>query len=418
MNKLKKEYLFFKEQDLNMRTLLKTNMIYALVLPVVEIFVGAYIMRNTSDPVSVALYQLFMYIGIVATSLINGYLLRAINVKYLYAGGILVSGLSMFAMMSLKSLGFVELGVAGFVMGAAAGFFWTNRYLLTLNNTTDDNRNYFFGLESFFFSIASITIPLIIGAFISQIDGKEILGHSININLAYQLVTVGVVILTVVACIILWKGKFTNPVEKDFLYFRFCLLWRKMLLLASLKGMVQGFLVTAPAILVLKLVGDEGALGLIQGISGALTAILVYVLGRVAKPKDRTKIFVAGLLVFFIGTLFNGILFSATGVIVFVLCKVIFQPLFDLAYFPIMMQAIDTVSKIEKRNEYAYILSHEFGLFLGRAFGLILFILLAYLVSEDFALKYALIMVGALQLIAYPLAKNIINQSNSNKENE
>ena len=53
MNKLKKEYLFFKQQEPNMRTLLVTNMLYALVLPIVEIFVGAYIMRNTSDPVMV-----------------------------------------------------------------------------------------------------------------------------------------------------------------------------------------------------------------------------------------------------------------------------------------------------------------------------------------------------------------------------
>ena len=49
MNKLKKEYLFFKQQEPNMRTLLVTNMLYALVLPIVEIFVGAYIMRNTRD---------------------------------------------------------------------------------------------------------------------------------------------------------------------------------------------------------------------------------------------------------------------------------------------------------------------------------------------------------------------------------
>lgn len=418
MNKLKSEYLFFKQQEPNMRTLLKTNLLYALVLPVVEIFVGAYVMRNTSEPTSVAFYQLFMYIGIIVTSFVNGYLLRYVNVKTLYAGGILVSGLSMFAMMSVKSLGLIELGVAGFAMGAASGFFWTNRYLLTLNNTNDNNRNYFFGLESFFFSIASITVPLVIGAFISQVDGKEILGFLVDINKAYQLVTIGVMILTVFAVIVLWKGKFTNPVERDFIYFRFCRLWNKMLVLASLKGMVQGFLVTAPAILVLKLVGDEGALGLIQGVSGALTAILVYVLGRIAKPKDRLKIFVAGLLIFFIGTLFNGILFSATGVIVFVLCKVIFQPLFDLAYFPIMMQTIDAVAKIEKRNEYTYILSHEFGLFLGRAFGLILFIILAFAVSEDFALKYALILVGILQLIAYPLAKNIINQTNTINEKE
>lgn len=413
MNKLKQEYLFFKQQEPNMRTLLMTNMLYALVLPVVEIFVGAYVMRNTNDPTYVAFYQLFMYIGIVATSFLNGYLLRVFNVKTLYAGGILVSGISMFAMMTVKSLGLAELGIAGFVMGAASGFFWTNRYLLTLNNTTDNNRNYFFGLESFFFSIASISVPLIIGAFLSQIDGKSVLGITISINIAYQIVTFIVILLTILACFVLWKGKFTNPIQKNFIYFKFTSLWRKMLLLASLKGMVQGFLVTAPAILVLKLVGGEGDLGLIQGISGALTAVVVYILGRVAKPKDRLAIFVVGLVIFFVGTLFNGILYSAVGVIVFVLCKVIFQPLFDLAYFPIMMQTIDATVKIEKRNEYTYILSHEFGLFLGRASGLILFIALAYGVSSEFALKYALIIVAALQLLSYPLAKNITKQTNS-----
>jgi YQGE family putative transporter len=412
MNKIKKEYAFFLQQDPNMKVLLKTNMFYAIVLPVVEIFVGAYIMRNTSNPVMVAYYQLLMYVGIVATSLVNGFLLKKIKVKILYAAGILVSGLSMFGMMSIRSLGFIELGFAGFTLGAASGFFWTNRYLLALNNTSDNNRNYFFGLESFFFTIASIGVPLLVGAFISSIDGSEIAGICIDINYAYRIVTFAAIIMTIIACMILWKGKFSNPREKDFLFFHFHVLWKKMLLLSSLKGMVQGFLVTAPAILVLKLVGNEGTLGLIQGISGGLTAILVYVLGRIAQPKDRLKIFLGGMLIFFAGTLFNGILFSSIGVILFVLCKVIFQPLFDLSYFPIMMKTIDVVASLEKRNEYAYILSHELGLFMGRAFGLLLFILLAFGISEDFALKYALVVVGGLQLFVYPLSKNIINQTN------
>ena len=64
MNKLKREYQFFKQQTPNVRVLLMTNLLYAFVLPVVEIFVGAYVMRHTSEPVSVAFYQLFMYIGI------------------------------------------------------------------------------------------------------------------------------------------------------------------------------------------------------------------------------------------------------------------------------------------------------------------------------------------------------------------
>ena len=47
MNKLKREYQFFKQQTSNVRVLLMTNLLYAFVLPVVEIFVGAYVMRRT-----------------------------------------------------------------------------------------------------------------------------------------------------------------------------------------------------------------------------------------------------------------------------------------------------------------------------------------------------------------------------------
>ena len=86
---------------------------------------------------------------------------------------------------------------------------------------------------------------------------------------------------------------------------------------------------------------------------------------------------------------------------------------YDILHYDKFIVSKDAVAKIENRNEYAYILSHEFGLFLGRAFGLLLFIFLAYCVSQDFALKYALVIVAGLQLAAYPLAKNITNQTDT-----
>ncbi|KUK77410.1 MAG: hypothetical protein XD92_0812 [Proteiniphilum acetatigenes] len=404
------EYRFFRSQPLNIRTLLATNMLYALLLPIIEIFVGAYIMRNTGSPAYVAIYQLCMYLGVVVTSVLNGFMLRKFGSALLYGFGIIISAIVLMVMMFVSSIGILELGFTGFVLGASTGFFWTNRYLLTLNATNDENRNYFFGLESFFFSLWSIAVPLIVGAFLATIEGKYLFGSMLEVNNGYQIITLFSLLIAVSACIVLSKGKFSNPVERKFFFVRFHQLWRKLLTLAALKGMVQGFLVTAPAILVMRLVGDEGSLGLIQGVGGAITAILVYTLGRIAKPKHRMAIFGFGLMVFFLGTLFNAILFSAVGVILFVLCKVLFQPLHDLAYFPTMMKTIDAVKAIEKRNEYAYILSHEIGLFFGRAFGMALFISFVYLISEDFALKYALVIVGAVQLLSLPLAKNIIKE--------
>jgi len=405
-----KEFAFFRSQPLNIRTLLITNMLYALILPIIEIFVGAYIMRNTGMPAYVAIYQLCMYAGIVFSSLLNGLLLQKFSSSLLYGFGIILSTIIMATMMFVNSISIVELGITGLILGFSTGFFWTNRYFLALNATNDDNRNYFFGLETFFFSVWSILVPLMVGAFLGTIEGSSLFGRTLNINIGYQIVTIIAFFISICACIVLSRGKFKNPSQKKFLYARFHILWHKLLVLAGLKGMVQGFLVTTPAILVMRLVGDEGILGLIQGISGALTAVLVYVLGRITKPRHRMVVFGFGLIIFFIGTIFNAIMFSATGVIIFIFFKVMFQPLHDLAYFPTMMKTIDAVKKIEKRNEYTYIMSHEIGLFIGRAFGMLLFIMLSFMVSEMFALKYALVIVGTIQLISLPLAKYIIKE--------
>jgi YQGE family putative transporter len=317
----------------------------------------------------------------------------------------------MVGMMFVKDISLTGLIISGTLIGASSGFFWTNRYLMALNTTSDENRNYFFGLESFFFTISNITIPLAIGALLVSIDGKQIFGIVFNIYLGYRIVTLVVFAITILACFSLAHGNFKNPEQKDFLFFRFDRLWNKQILLAALKGLVQGFLVTAPAMLIMRYVGKEGSLGLIQGISGGLTAVLIYLLGRFAKPRHRILIFSAGIIIFLIGTIVNGIELSMIGVMVFVLCKVFFQPMHDLAYYPIMMKVIDVVSKRENRNKYAYILNHEFGLYAGRIMGLGLFIFLAFYVSEIFALRYSLIIVAFIQLLSILLAKSIMKQS-------
>ena len=411
--KLTAEYRFFLSMPPNMRVLLITNMLYSLVLPVIEIFMAAYIMRYFADTSYVAIFQVAMYTGVIITSLTNGFLLKSFKVAHLYSFGILLSGLSMAGMMFVKDITLPGLIVAGTLIGAASGFFWTNRYLMALNTTNDENRNYFFGLESFFFTISSIAVPVTIGAMLASIDGVRILGMTFDIYQGYRVVTIVVFAITIGACFSLARGKFENPLQKDFLYFRFGSLWNKQILLAILKGLVQGFLVTAPAMLIMKYVGKEGSLGLIQGISGGLTAILLYLLGRFAKPEHRIVIFGVGITIFLVGTIVNGIELSMVGVIVFVLCKVFFQPLHDLPYFPIMMKVIDVMSARENRNKYAYILNHEFGLYVGRVTGLGLFIFLALYVSESFALRYSLIIVAALQMLSIPLASNIMKHSYS-----
>ncbi|RLD24799.1 MAG: MFS transporter [Bacteroidetes bacterium] len=406
------EYDFFLSMPYNMRVLLVTNMVYAFVLPVVDIFVSAYIMRSSNDPTLVATYQLFLYVGIPFTFLINGFLLNKFNISNLYSFGMLLSGISMLIMMSLDNMDLFGVAFAGLIMGSSFGFFWANRDFLALITTNDDNRNYYYGLETFFFTTTSIIIPFAVGSFLVSYQSFDWLKNG-DITAAYQVVTYCVLAVTVISGIIIHKGKFSNPSQKKFIYFKFDKLWGKMLFLSGLKGLAQGFLVTAPAILILRLVGDENSLGIVQSISGIVTAIALYIIGRVAKPKHRIAIFTVGLFIFFIGALANASLFSATGVMIFVLCLVLFRPLHDIAYFPIQMKVIDILSKKENRSEFAYIFNHEFGLFVGRFLGLTLFIVLSTYVSIDFSLKYSILIIAALQLISIPVAKHITKAANN-----
>lgn len=403
LRNLSAEIKHFNQQPHDFRILVLTNMIYALVLPVIDIFVAAYVMRNSNDPTKVVIYQLTIYTGIPLTFLLNGFLLNRFNIKTLYSAGMLLSGVSMIVMMSLKTLDLTGIGVAGIIMGMSFGFYWANRDYLALSITNDHNRNYYYGLETFFYTIIAVVVPICIGWFIES-------GGDINVNNAYRIITGLVFVITIFASVVCFRGHFRNPDEKAFLYRRFHPYWRKLLMLASLKGLAQGYLVTAPAMLIMLLLGKEGALGTAQSVGAIIAAVLMYIIGRAAKPEHRIIIFAGGLICFTLAAIFNGAFYNATGVVIFMLFLLLAKPLLDMAYFPIQFSVIDILSKKEKRNVYAYILNHEVGLYAGRFLGAATFIFLAYYFSTEVALRYAIIIIAILQLLSIAVGKSIIKE--------
>ena len=412
--KLFSEITHFRSYPQNMKVLLITNMLYAFVLPVVELFVGTYIIRNSSQIAYVIGYQLAVYSGIPVTFLINGFLLRKIRITYLYSFGMLLSGVSMAVMMSLDNLDLQGIITAGLIMGMSYGLFWSNRDFLALASTNDSNRNYYYGLESFFNTVASVIVPYAIGAFLGAAANKGLIGG--NINLAYKIVTAAVFAITLAASAVLFKGKFAKPEDRPFLFWKYDRIWNKMMGLAGLKGIAQGFIVTAPSMLVMTFIGNESTLGILQSVSAIVSAVLLYLLGRFTRPEHRIYIFAAGLLLFAAGGLCNAALYSAAGVIVFLLCLVLGRPLLDMGYFPIQMRVIDYEVKKEGRSSYSYIFIHEAGLYLGRFFGCGLFILITLTISEIAALRYTILIIGLLQLLSVFVAKNIIRSLDSEEK--
>jgi len=397
------------------KILIITNTVYAFVLPVIDIFVASYIMRNSNDPSKVILYQLAIYVGIPITFLINGYLLNKINIKKLFSLGMLLSGVSMIFMMSLEEINYFGLIAAGLIMGMSFGLYWANRDYLVLATTKDRTRNFYYGLETFIYTIIVSTVPVLIGWYL--MNGNTSASSNEAVNSGYRVITIIVFIITIIASIIFHFGEYEKPKSEKFLYFKFHKLWKKMLQLSLLKGLAQGFIVTAPAMLMMKFFNSEGALGSAISIGAVVSAVIMLILGKFSKPKHRLIIFSVGLICFFLASFFNGLLFNKTGVILFMFLLLIARPVLDIAYFPIQLKVIDVLSKIENRNEFSYILNHEFGLFVGRFLGASTFLVIAYFLNADLALRYALLIIGTLQLISIIIAKQLLKQQET-LENE
>lgn len=406
LGKLRKEYAFFRSHPHNMKVLLATNSIYSLVLPIIELFVGTYIIRKSSDLGLVVFYQLAQYIGIPLTFLFNAYLLSRLPVAKVYAFGMMLSGISMAVMMMLKNLDQYGVSLAGLIMGMSYGFFWSNRVYLALTSTKDESRNYYYGLETFFFTLSFIVMPSLAGGFIAFSNGHGWFGG--NLKTAYYILNGLVFLLASLAAFTVNRGQFKNPLKAPFLFIKFHPLWQKMMWLAPMRGLAQGYIVTAPVMLVMKLVGSEGQLGIIQSSGALLSAILLYWLGRKTSAAHRPLVFTIGLSLFALGSLTNAVLFSAAGAIFFVACLVFARPLMDLSYFPVQLGVMEFVAGKEKRNEFAYIFSHEVGLCIGRLIGGSLFIVLTRFAGEDVALRYALVVIAALQFISIFVIKSII----------
>jgi YQGE family putative transporter len=375
--------------------------------------VAAYVMRNSHAVSRVVAYQLAVYAATPVAFYLNGILLGRVAAQHLYAAGMLLSGMAMMLLMRSGVLTPMGIAAAGLAMGLATGLFWANRGFLALASTNDGNRNYYYGVELFFGTLAAVAVPALIGWWISRATLHGWLGGSAN--RAYRLLAMAVLALTAFSAVLLERGSFRNPARTRFVFFRFHRLWRRMLQLALLKGLAQGYILTAPAMLILLLVGQEGTLGVTQAVAGLFSAILLYAVGRATAPRHRRIVFAAGLLLFFLGAVCNTVLFNALGVLIFIGCLALAKPLLDLAYTPIEFQVVDVVSRLEGRNEYAYLFNHEIGLFTGRCLGCLLFLAIAHWGSGVAALKFALPVVALLQLLSIRVAGQIslnLNRAN------
>ena len=407
MNHLRKEFEVFLHCSHSMQVLMVSNMIYALVLPVIEIFVAAYVMRNSHAVDKVVTYQLSIYAATPLAFYLNGKLLGRVGAKHLYAAGMLLSGVAMMLMMQLSILTPIGVATSGFTMGLATGIFWANRGYLALTATNDSNRNYYYGVENFVASLAAVVVPALIGLFIS---GTALYGWLGGVaNRAYHIIAMVVFGLTILAAGILERGTFRNPKRTPLRLLPFssavvarCCSWH-----CSRVWPRDTLLPRQPCSSCCWWARRERSAPR-RPSAAVFSACLMYMAGRIAAPKHRIIVFSAGLLLFFLGAVTNTLLFNAVGVLIFIGCLLLAKPLAGSCLLSDPACRWSTWSPGSKDATSTPISSTtNSDCFWDAALGCGLFLGIAFWGSGIAALKYALPVIALMQLLSIRVAGQI-----------
>ena len=402
---IKKELEHFNSFEPNVKKLLSANFLYSFAISFMNIFVNAYIWAKT-DNSTVMIYNIGMYIGLPVIFTLNGYFLRFVSIKSLYSFGMVASSGTIFYMMWLKEYSTLIFFFTGFLIGIAYGLHWANRNYLIMASTTNENRNYYTGTEFMLVNIAFLLSPLLSGAFIN-------FGTSAGLyekDMAYMLLIGLIFIICAVAAWFIISGTYKTPkLDGKLIYFKFESIWKKMQVVTFFKGALQGAQIILPTLLIMNLVGEEGELGLITSISAVIASITVYIMGRIAKPDDRVKIMIASVIILFIAAMVQSLLFSAITVLVWSAVQALHDPIFYEAYNPMWYRAMDVSSKNENKPRYSFVINNEIVMNLGRIIGIGIFLMFDHYASEEFALRYFLLVVAGMMFFVIPAARKLPN---------
>jgi len=397
-----KEKSYFYKLHKNAQKLITTIFLYNLIGTIPGIFLNAFLWRQTHDIFIVALYNCIAYFVVPFGFYLNGILLRRYKPALPYTVSLLVSGLAITILMFLPHLTNLSIIIYSIVDGLTLGVYWANRNLLTLKTTTTHDRIYFSSIETAQSTVTSVVIPMLIGWFITI--GTPL--HLFSPTQGYQLLLI--YLLLVVLCI----GYISTSIQSEEIKIPTLLVknvssnWKKFRWIQFFYGMENGVAYFVPVLVVLILVGNEGALGTVQSVAAIVASILIYFLGKTLNTTHRMKLIALGIFFTIVGALAFGAFYSAVGVFIFFAAQALAEQFTWVGGSSINYDLIDIDNRDETQH-YAYVSDGEIFLNGGRVAGILLFMLLSIMTSQSFALRFSLVILACTQVFLFFAYKKI-----------
>ncbi|MDC3413377.1 MFS transporter [Aquibacillus sp. 3ASR75-11] len=389
------------EIDRDLKLLLTIGGLYSLGIFLSNTFVNIYLWKQSGEYVSLAAYNIAVYIMQPLTFILAGRWAKKVDrVIVLRLGVIFLSLFFMTVLLAGEKAATYNV-LLGALLGIGYGFYWLAYNVLTFEVTEPETRDFFNGFLGLLQSFGGMIGPILAGYIISRMDSFQ--GYTIIFSISFSLFVLAVI------CTMFLKRR---SAEGVFSYRRIITErkhnanWKRILYAHTFQGLREGIFVFVISVWVFVTTQSEFALGTFNLIFSGFSFLFYLLATKFIKPHMRKgSIFVGGLSLY-LSIYLILIHMSYPTLLIYAALIGISYP---ILYVPYFSMSFDVIGKAWKAGEMRieYIVVRELFLNVGRVFSIGIFLIAISIFSAETIIPYLLMIFGAGHFIIYFFVKDI-----------
>ncbi|WP_164668598.1 MFS transporter [Virgibacillus doumboii] len=384
--------------------------LYSLGIFLSNTFVNIYLWKQSGDYVTIAMYNLGVYLFQPATFILAGKIAKKVDRVIVLRLGVIFLSLFFLSVLIIAEKASTYNFLLGAILGIGYGFYWLAFNVLTFEITEPESRDFFNGFLGVLQSFAGMIGPLMAGTIIANMEAN--IGYTTIFTISFGL------FIGAVACSFILKRR---QAEGRF-HFKRVLQekghnknWNKILMAHVAQGLREGIFLFVIAIWVFITTKSEFALGMFNLFLSGLSLVFYFIVTKWIKPSLRKKAILAGGLILYFSIYIILFSISYTQLIIYAAVIGIAYPIITVPYVSL---TYDVIGKAWKAKEFRveYIVVRELFVNIGRVTSILAFLVSITIFPAEKIIPFLLAIFGLGHLIIYFFVKDIYLGSSQNKE--
>jgi YQGE family putative transporter len=382
----------------NAKILLIVSSLFAFSMGLSNIFVNIFFWRETKSFIIIALYNLIINITTPITFIVAGILSKKKNGIWSLRIGLATYAVFFVLILYIGNKGVAYIYLLGVISGIAAGFYWLPFNVLCCDFTSVSNRDTFNGLNGGFSGIASIIGPISAAYLISRFSGLK--GYRIVFTMTCTIFVILILISSI------FKGEnYSDKIDYKKAFGNINEGWRvvrKSTFFWGFRDSVMMFLINILGIEVFK---KELVLGEFALVAALITSASYVLVQKIIKPPHRKKAILFGTIGSFFSVMPLVININFYTLFMYAIIDSFCLPFFLIQLTSSTFNVIDR--KQDEQSRIEYMINRDIVLNGGRAISVSILILLLVIFKNMSILKFYLIFLGIMPLIAGYILRKI-----------